>query len=108
MGKKVWHFITVDPAMKFGQPCVDHHRITANQMADVWYFNGEMDLAGIEENWPGMNRGAVLVACWYVARYGTPMRRKPWKEWVEKAEGLLWKGDYKHCPMPPRREEVKS
>ncbi len=94
------HLITVYPDMKFGEPCVDHHRIPAEMMARVWW-NGEFTVEGIERHWPGMNRGAVLVACWYQARYGTRLWGKRWKEWLTVAAGELWAGQYDSCPMPP-------
>lgn len=98
------HLITIYPDMMLGQPTVDHHRITAEQMARQWWV-GDLGLERIEENWPGMNRGVVLVACWYMARYGTRTWRRRWKEWLETADGFLWHDDYKGCPMPPQGAE---
>jgi len=105
--EKERHLITIYPDMVFGEPTVDHHRITAEQMAGVWW-SGNYELKEIRQNWPGMNKGAVLVACWYMARYGTRTWRKRWREWLEIAEGKLWHGRYKTCPMPPQRQELSK
>jgi len=101
------HCITIYPSMKFGQPCVDHHRITAEHMAMVWW-SGNYELKYLEDNWPGMSRGAVLVACWYMARYGTRMWRKRWKDWLYVAETELWYSRYDTCPMPPQQADERA
>lgn len=106
MSKKERHLITIYPDMIFGEPAIDHHRIPAELMAKVWWCKN-YDLEAIEENWPGMNRGAVLVACWYMARYGTRTWKKRWGEWLKSAEIKLWHDDYKTCPMPPQQETPK-
>lgn len=95
------HCITIYPDMCWGEPTVDSHRLTVEQMALVWW-GGNYTLEEIEENWSGMNKGAVLVACWYMARYGTRTWRKRWKEWLEVADRELWYGRYNTCPMPPQ------
>ena len=97
------HFIAIEPGLMAGLPVVDRHRITAEQMANAWWSG--LTIKGIEENWPAMNRGAVLVACWYQARYGSRTWRKRWKEWLEIANDELWSGLYSTCPMPPQRRE---
>ncbi len=104
MAEKERHCIAIYPGMMAGEPTVDHHRITAEQMAKVWWHSG-YPVEQIEENWPGMNRGAVLVACWYMARYGSRTWRKRWKEWLEEADGELWNGRYDSCPMPPQVQQ---
>lgn len=98
------HLITIYPDMKFGYPTIDHHRIEAMQFADIWW-GGNMDLKDIQGNWPGINRGAVLVCCWYAARYGTRLWRKRWgyDGWLKTAESFLWHDDYRNCPLPPQK-----
>ena len=104
MKEKERHLITIYPDMVSGEPTIDHHRITAAQMACCWW-SGNYTLKAIEENWPGMSRGAILVSCWYMARYGSRTWRKRWKEWLEVASDHLWHGRYKTCPMPPQLKE---
>ena len=96
------HSITICPGLLWGVPTVDGHRIAVEQMAGVWW-RGRCTLEIIEGNWPGMNRGAVLVACWYMARYGSRLWSKRWRDWLEIAERKLWAGDYITCPMPPQK-----
>jgi uncharacterized protein (DUF433 family) len=83
-----------------GEPCIDNHRITTNLIASVWW-DGEYDLKYITSNWE-LDKGSVLVACYYEARYGSRIWRKRWKEWLKDNEGILWNGYYSSCPMPPR------
>ena len=104
MIEKERHLITIYPDMMSGEPTIDHRRITAEQMAKTWWSRG-MTLEQFAENWPGMSRGAVLVSCWYMARYGSRTWRKCWKEWLEIADGELWRGRYATCPMPPQKGE---
>lgn len=99
------HLITIYPDMVFGEPTIDHHRITAMQIASLYYC-GET-IKYIEEDFPGINRGAVLVCCWYAARYDTRLWRKRWADWLKVAESFLWHDDYKNCPLPPQRERIK-
>ena len=101
------HCVTIDPGMHSGEPCIDSRRITAAQMARVWWF-GRMTVEEIEENWPGINRGALLVCCWYMARYGGHTWRKRWKDWLAVADGELWKGNYATCELPPQRPPQKE
>lgn len=96
------HQITIDPAMKFGQPCVDGQRMTAIQVAEMWW-SGNWALEDMAQDWPGMNRGAVLIACWHQARYGSRTWRARWKDWLKVANSELWWGRYSTCPMPPQK-----
>ena len=98
--KKERHEITICPGMKFGVPCIDGVRMRAEQVADMWW-NGDT-LERLNSAWDFLNRGAVLVCCWYMARYGSRMWRKRWKEWLEIADRELWEGHY-DCPMPPQK-----
>ena len=103
--KEERHLITIYPSMKFGQPCIDHRRITVEQVAEIWWY-GSMTLEEMERAWAGINRGAVLVCCWYMARYGSRTWRNRWKDWLEFADVELWYGKYKTCPMPHPRDEA--
>ena len=102
MTKKESHLITIYPSMKWGDPCIDHQRMTAEQVAQMWWYG--YTLKEIERGWPNLNRGAVLVSCWYMARYGTRTWRTRWKDWLLVAEIELWHSDYEICPMPPQKE----
>lgn len=100
------HCITIYPDMKDGEPTIDSHRLTAEHVARVWWEGNitAQGIQGIEENWPGINRGALLVCCWYMARYGGRTWRKRWKDWLAIADGELWHGNYATCPLPPVRK----
>lgn len=98
-----WHCITIAPDMQGGEPTIDSTGITVLQVASQWW-NG-LSLADIEENWPGINRGAVLVCCWYLARYGSRAWRWRWDDWLAMVEGPLWHDDYT-CPLPPQKGDA--
>lgn len=95
------HEVTIAPDMLWGAPCVDRKRTTAEMVARVWW-SGSLQLHEITEDWPDLTRGAILVACWYMARYGAPIWRKRWRDWLVATEAKLWHGDYEGCPMPAR------
>ena len=95
------HAVTIDPSLFFGLPTIDHRRMTAQQVAEAWWTGG-LTLEEIENAWMGMNRGAILVACWYMTRYGSRTWRKRWAEWMKIADVKLWYGRYSSCPMPPQ------
>ncbi len=101
------HLITIYPDMISGEPAIDHHRIEAMQFAEAWWYSS-LSLKFVEQNWPGIDRGAVLVCCWYAARYGTRLWRKRWGEWLKIADGELWKGNYKTCTMPPQKGDAQG
>ncbi len=100
---KEHHFVSISPSVKFGYPCVDNNRITVEMVAQIWW-EGSQTLEGIKKSWPDLNRGVVLVACWYMARYGTRLWRKRWKDWLKIADIELWNMRYKTCLMPPQKE----
>lgn len=101
--KEERHYISILPAIRGGAPCIDLHRITAEQMAAVWW-NGEMTVEEVENNWPGISRGALLTCCWYMATYGSRKWRQRWAEWLKVADGELYHSHYDTCPMPPQME----
>ena len=98
------HLITICPGMKFGEPCIDDHRMTAEQVAERWWHRSDT-LEEMQKDWPELTRGAVLTCCWYMARYGSRTWRKRWKDWRLVADLELWYARYKTCPMPPQRQE---
>ena len=96
------HYITIDPGLYAGIPCVANTRITAEHMAKVWW-NGNLRLDLIEAMWPGMTRGAVLVACWYQGIHGGRAWRRRWEQWASDVSGQICNGDFRGCPMPQQQ-----
>jgi uncharacterized protein (DUF433 family) len=99
------HYVSIHPGIISGEPCVDLHRITTEQIAGIWW-DTDASLQDIKKNWPSLNRGTILVACWYEARCGRRTWRLRWREWANEASSLLWESKYATCPMPPRKSEV--
>ncbi len=105
MTKEERHLVTISPAMKFGEPCIDDRRFTVQQVAEMWWYgNWPLDKLA-DPSWPNMTRGAVLTCCWYMARYGSRTWRKRWGNWLDIADIELWERQYKTCPMPPQKQE---
>lgn len=65
-----------------------------------------------ETQWePIIDRYGVLVACWYMARYGTRKWQKRWGGWLETADVELWHSEisrWDNCPDPPTRKAVNA
>lgn len=101
--------IVVYPGRMGGQPTVGDSRIPAELVAGVCWAHG-MDEA--ETQWePYVDRDGVLLACWYMGRYGTRTWRKRMASWIEDADYALWHGEdesWDNCPDPPMREAATA
>ena len=106
MNSEERYYVTIDPGLMCGEPTINHHRITAREIAATWWGT-DYSLEFIEANWPGINRVAVLVACWYMGIYGTRTWKKRWKDWLLIADGKLWEDNYGACPLPPRKKKSR-
>lgn len=109
------HFISIDPAMRSGQPTVNNTRLHVQAVADVAWAEG-VDVAAEEYE---LTRADVLVACWYAGTYGLPGRRrslfpvrlwvKRWGAWADGVHQALWSVaavDYEAIPDPPLAERA--
>lgn len=113
-------YITVDPAMLSGEPCLNHTRIPVYMIAELVWNEGVGEAMLMWE----LSRAEVLVACWYVGAYGVPeihatesvqkhtgqvYRQQPvnrewlnrWRAWAEESSGALWTGKYDEVTDPP-------
>ncbi|MBG0818720.1 helix-turn-helix domain-containing protein [Planomonospora sp. ID82291] len=92
--------IVVDPAVNSGKPTITAANVPVAAVISG-YLAGERleDLYGRHE----MDRAALLVCCWWVARYAK--QRKAWKQWLETWEPVLCAIPvaYDEVPLPPRR-----
>lgn len=107
-------FISINPGLQFGTPCLDGTRLPAEQMAMTYLYHGEGE---VYRGWPDtMDREALLVCCWYVATYGGTRYsrgrvgwRKRWKDWAETDAVFhaLWASDpdWEAVPLPPRERD---
>lgn len=108
---RVTPFVSVNPAMRWGQPCVNGTRLPVDAVAGMVWAEG-VDVAADQYD---LTRADVLVACWYAGTYGLPGRReslfpvrqwpKRWGAWADSVAGALWKVtevDYDAVPDPPR------
>lgn len=95
------HLVTIYPDMMQGQPTIDGHRVTVEEVVNEYWDSKHKieDICLIHK----IQIGSVLVCCWYKARYGEQKWREVWGKWLEKADSILWQKDYKNCPYPPRK-----
>ena len=105
-------YVSVGPAMRSGQPCVNNTRLRVEDAAGMAWVEG-VDVAADEYD---VTRGDVLVACWFAGTYGLPGRslaltrtwRDRWGAWAREVHGALWETssvDYGEVPDPPARDE---
>ncbi len=103
-GAKLWPYVSLQPSMMGGQPCIGTHRLKVEVFAGCWW-NGT-SLKTLSGCWPEVTRADILVCCWYEARYH--LRRthsRAWREWLEANEGKIGLGDFDAVPMPPQKGE---
>jgi uncharacterized protein (DUF433 family) len=91
--------ITVDPARNFGAPSINGGP-TADVVAGMVWAGDPVHVVAEEY---GITGAAVLVACWYVAWYGTRTQRRRWKTWADDFCPELAHGEYDRIPDPPNR-----
>lgn len=101
--------VTTEPGMRFGYPQI--RGISVDVIGGtVW---AEDVTVACREY--GLTRGQVLIACWWLGRYGDPEPpeegddswRDRWGTWAGDAELLLARGDvdYDAVPDPPWADE---
>lgn len=95
-------FVSFDPAMRVGQPCINHTRIPIWSIAGMVWAGEPVE--AVAEDYD-ISRWAVLVACWYQGTYGGRSWRKRWKEWADVAHEDLWHSRPDMVSNPPRRPE---
>ncbi len=91
--------VWVSPGRCSGRPCIGGHRLSVDLIADLWW--GGSSAVAIQRDY-AITREQIVVACWYVARYGTRMWRRRWGRWETDVFQRLWNGRYKGAPLPPR------
>ena len=100
--REPYPFVSVNPGMCWGQPCVGSTRLPVEMIAEyVWAGS---DMAALSSDWDYLRRGDVLVACWFQAQYGGRRWRKRWGAWARTAGMALWACttvDYEAVPWPP-------
>lgn len=99
-------YLYLSPAMQFGRPNIGGSRLPAEVVAQAWW-DGSSEVE-IYYAWPDCKgRGELLLACWWMARYGTRLWRKRWGRWLKGVERSLWDEDYS-APLPPQWQEGKD
>lgn len=93
-------YVSVDPAMRFGRPCVNNTRLSVEAVAGMVWIGESVDEVADEY---GVTRPDVVVACWYAGKFGTSESkrwRKRWGKWADEVHDELWHSRY-DVPNPP-------
>lgn len=94
----VGHIVTIDPGVRDGEPMLNRSSVSVPRIAEAWWTGHT--LGDIYESL-GADKGMILTACWYMAKYGSLPWRKRWGTWLRGA--VLSPITYKNHPMPPQR-----
>ena len=96
-------FVVVMPSRLGGSPTIGHTRLSTEMVADL-YWQGGFSYLTIGY---ALTERQVVVAVWFEARYGTRMRRRRWKEWLDDNDDKLWSPDtYGKPDVPPKRDDA--
>jgi len=90
-------YVVVMPSRLGGTPTIGHRRISTEQVADMYWHNGFDDLIDGYD----VTEREVVIAVWFEARYGTRMRRRRWKEWLDENDARLWSSKTYGEPINP-------
>ena len=94
-------FISIDPAIQGGSPCLNHTRLPYDCLTGVYWHHGEVE---VFLSYPESTKDDLLTALWYAGRYGTRTERKRFGEWANGNGGdHLWSKQYKLENMPPTK-----
>lgn len=98
-------FVSYDPSIQGGAPCLNHTRMTVITVANMWWGSRESLESMIEREWPVESRADLLVAAWFVGTHGTKLWRTRWGEWAKSIHRYVYYGEYEHVQLPPRKGE---
>mgnify|MGYP001561978232 CR=1 FL=1 len=102
MTKKLLPQLRLHPARCFGKPTIGDSRLYVQVVAEAWWY-GRTERE-IYKSWPTCKgKRGLLLACWWMARYGPRSWRVRWKDWLESVEGELWKLNY-DVPLPTQKQ----
>lgn len=97
-------YVWIDPGRKGGQPCVGGRRLPVKLLAGSVWAGYPVEEAAQQYD---VTVPQVLVACWYVAVYGSRAWRKRWGSWAKEAHLALYDEatPTDQCPRPPSKEQ---
>jgi len=101
-------FVSIRPDMRFGNPSINGTRLPVDTLAEAAWEG--LEPSEIEQQWD-VRRADILVACWYVGRYGSRRWVKRWGEWSERVAPVLWESstvDYAAVPWPPTSGQAEQ
>jgi uncharacterized protein (DUF433 family) len=106
-------YVSIDPKLKFGQPCIHGHRITAEQIADRYWDLGE-DMQGEILEAYDLTRAEVIVCCYWACEYGPRRWKKRWKTWLTatwantREDHGWWSEQFGDVPLPPTKKQSEE
>ena len=99
-------YLYLHPGTCFGKPTINGSRLYVQAVAGNWW--GGMTEQEIYDTFPScIGKPELLLACWWMARYGTRTWRKRWGQWLREVAGELWRLNYK-VPLPPQTAGTKA
>lgn len=95
-------FLRVHPAWCGGKATIGFSRLYVDVLAEAWWAGSTEDeiYRSYSESCEG--KPGLLLACWFMARYGSRTWQKRWKDWVEHAESEMWAMNY-DIELPPQK-----
>ena len=97
------HPITIDPAIRGGQPCVSDTRVPASTIC--WYvWNGYSDRE-IIRLFPQITPNSIISACWFYAQNGPLLWKHRWRKWLKETNRQINDDRYDLIRYPPNSYE---
>jgi uncharacterized protein (DUF433 family) len=90
--------VVVHPGRVGGCATVGSSRLPCEILAGMIAAGDDVDSIA---NAYGIRPEFVILACWYMARYGGRRWKREWKGWLGQVDGKLWHSDYYDVPAPP-------
>ncbi len=77
------------PDVCFGKPTIGPSRLYVQIVAEAWWYGATEQ--EIYTSWPSCSgKPGLLLACWWMARYGSRTWRQRWGKWLEAEAGNFW------------------
>lgn len=95
-------YVSIDPGVQCGVPCIGGTRLPAEQFARIWWESG-YTLERMLSSWPTLTREGLIVACWYMGAYDKRMWYERWRDWAKQWKQDMWEGNYDKVPLPPQQ-----
>jgi uncharacterized protein (DUF433 family) len=108
-------FVSISPEMKGGSAVLHGTRLTAQMIAERYWWHGGTALQAEVLDAYEITRADVAVCCFWMSVSGSRTWRKRWADWLEATWKMTrfddgsgrstgWWGDWETLDLPPTRE----